>query len=664
MGLAPVPRQVGAGDTAPLPMASADAFGASIGRSVADVGQSLERLDQVNRQVDANEQNAAGGKALADYHVKLIEAQQDAQSDPSLDADGYARKMAAWREANSAPVLAGVTDHRVQRTLSAQLDAINGNAEVADHGYVIGRRAAKLVTDENAAQDSSYALIRGSASLADAQPIVKQVTDAAHARIEGYTGISADQKDKMLRTATAGTQMAVAQLGIDTDPAKVRALADAGGFDALSPSQLETVYRGIDVAERQRAAAAAHQDALDKAAAREKVSLVNARLEAGEDVPDAELTQTAALAGSIGDDSGAYKLQVAQRRADINRATQGWLPQQYDARIADLRAKGDKRSAGEDIELDQLQKVAPQRSAELRHDPSAWAALNGRPAPALDFSDPATIGARRQWAASVSKATGLPTPLLTANEAQDLATQAEESPRARLDVIDQVAAIGAIDRRQAVNTMRQVLPSDDLAAHLVLLNQGNRAAAINGAEARKADRSLIDDMKAGGSGAAANDSYQANIAPALRLMRGGEAKATYDIAGNMYADWAVKNGVHTFNENQFDTFLQVALGARRDATGAFHGGVGYWRDQPVLLPGDVSADQLSAHLNRMSWSDKWQGAPAFSNGTVMTPAQVRQYVPVARPDGRYEFHGPGDLVLHDRKGAVWSVAIDAKGVHP
>ena len=89
MGLAPVPRQVGPSSTAPLPMASGEAFGAGVGRAIEGVGEGISRLDRVNRQIEANEQNAAGAKAIGDYQVKLAEATQDARANAAAGGSGF-----------------------------------------------------------------------------------------------------------------------------------------------------------------------------------------------------------------------------------------------------------------------------------------------------------------------------------------------------------------------------------------------------------------------------------------------------------------------------------------------------------------------------------------------------------------------------------------------
>lgn len=652
----PYQQRVAPGGSTPLPMADAEAFGAGVGRAVSGLGGSLENLALVERQVKRNEENAAAGKSLADLRLAATQSATDMRANAQPGAVGHADAAARWWDENSQPLLDGIGDEKVRRNVELQLREQRAAFVGGEYEWEAAKRVAKVRSDETDAATTGLNRIATAPDLATAEPIVAQERQASVDRIHGYAGISDDDKERMIHQLDQGIAQTTLDLGVRTDPAKARALLDAGAFNILKPEEIKQGYAAIGVEERRAEAQAAHAAALQKKAVMDQVEGVNAQIEAGVVVPDADLQKTAAAARAVGEETAGFKLDVARVRAGINRETEAWTPQQYDANIAQLRALGEKRTAAQDIQLKHLETIAPGRKEEFAKDPGAWGALNGDPAPALDMADPATWAQRRQWQGRISSLTRQPVPFLQPAEVQALKANYEQSPASRLAVINEIAPIGG---RTAQLAMRQIAPQDDVAARIVLLPAGDRAAAAAGVDARKTHPELVD----GKQKAITQKLFGDRMGPAGSLLDQGEVGAVLDIARNIYADSAVKNGIAAFNKDLWNTSIHRALGGTRDPQGNWLGGVGSWGDTPVLLPPTMTQKSFETHLSRMNWTPNWDHAPVFRDGTPMTPAQVKQYVPVARPDGRYEFHGPGGAVLADRAGGFWTVSISPQGVH-
>jgi hypothetical protein len=107
----------------------------------------------------------------------------------------------------------------------------------------------------------------------------------------------------------------------------------------------------------------------------------------------------------------------------------------------------------------------------------------------------------------------------------------------------------------------------------------------------------------------------------------------------------------------------VAVGGVPDGQGVFHGGIGYWNNVPVKLPAEQSQAQFEKVLSSLKWSDDPKAPrPVYSDHkTTITPQVLRSYVPVARSDGFYEFHGPGGIVVASNTGGIFKLDLGYLG---
>lgn len=632
----------------------------ALGAGLQEVGQAGAQYAKHLDEILLNEESAAAEKAAAQLRLNATLEAQKMRDNAAPGAAGHLGEAAKFWDDNAATTLDGITDKRVKQRMEVQLAESRTAFLSQESAWADQRRVDKLKTDDAEAAQLGLGRIATAPDLATGATYRTEERANAVKRINGYVDIPDDQRAAMLKKFDHDSAGATLDMGVRTDWQKTKHLLDTGAFNSdLSADEIKQGYSGVATEQRRAQALAEHQAALAKAAAEKAIGETKAKLEAGVVVPDAELQQTQALAQSIGSPAQVIEIQAARVKSSVNRETQGWTPSQFAANIATLRAKGEKRSDTEDMRLKQLETISDTRTAEFNKDPYAWGALNGFAAQPLNFSDPGSIAARQHLQATLEGPAGQPIPFLKPDEVSHYKAIADAGPKGRFDVVNTMAAIP--DPHTAQQAIRQILPDDALAARLVVLNPSVRAGVMSGAEARKADKTIIDGKGASDPGTAALEKYQHDVEPALALLRPEDAEATYQIAGNLYANWAHQNGVHDFSPDKFGSFLHMALGARRDQAGVFHGGVGYWNDKPVMLPSAQSQRQFETVLSRMTWKPDNPHAPVFATGAPMTPSDIRKLTPIQRPDGAYEFHGENGVVATNRNHQVWTFDIDKFG---
>lgn len=648
--------QVAPGNTAGIPLAQPQDFGAGVGQGIGQLGGALEQGKKIDRQLRADEQATTAASNLARVRLALDEQRNTARANAAPLAAGHAQAMADSFDAATQDITAGITDTRVRRSIEAQIQEQRASFVGNEDAWQAATAAKESVGNIRETGNRWSAFVRTSA---DPDAYVT-ATKAIDGLIDSQQGIG-EYREPVRRELHAQLAMAAGQRLQDTNPKALVVALDSGHFnDVLDGQQIDRLRDGAQVEIRRNDAILQHQIALQKAATNEAIATAKAQQAAGIVVPDAVLDQLAQAARANGDTSNATELSALRIRNGVNRETQGWVPQQYDADMARLRALGPKASPDDQVRLHALETIAPGRKQQFEHDPGQWAAINGTPPPPLDFADPATWAARRQWQKTVSKAAGQPVPFLQPAEVNQQKAIFASGDKGRLQVIDTIAPLGG---RDALQAMRQIAPDDAVAQRLVGLPMIYRASAASGAAARQADRSLIDDMKPDGSGRLALQKYNTDVAPALARFAPQDANAAREIGGNLYADWARAHGVHTFNPSQYGTFLQVAVGGAIDGQGVFHGGIGYWNNVPVKLPAEQSQAQFEKVLSSLKWSDDPKvPRPVYSDHkTTITPQVLRSYVPVARSDGFYEFHGPGGIVVASNTGGIFKLDLGYLG---
>lgn len=646
-------RRVGGGSAQAPVTAGADAFGAGVGDSIARLGGALHQVKleeyRIERERKADAEASDFAAKFAALRLEADVASADARNNAAPGGAGHIEAISAWYQKQREGLLEGITEDRIRQHAQEQLDTFGASFAGREYEWQAGARAGKIVTDTGATIDTAANRARSNGTA------YKEELTALLGSIEALKGVPADVRDKLHREAeqsvTVGLLNGMQDRG---ELVQAQALLDSGAFDAiLTPEQIDQARNGVAIEQRRMAAQADHLAAVTKAEVAERTATLSARIEAGDVPTDAELEKAAADASAIGDASGAVRLTAARIQTALNRSTQPWTPDQYRQGIDELEAKGAKRSAGENIALAQLKRIAPGRIAAFNADPGSWAALNGKPRPALSLSDPASIAANAEWRASVEKVAGRAPAILSDEMRRDFAATLAEGPAGYVEIANQLAALGGRDGQRAAH---QVAPNDAMLARLVVINPADRPAVVNGAAARKAHPQLVD----GQAGNDARVTFDAYVGGALALMAQQDVAATFEATRNIFADAAVKRG-RTVGEGDVDRQIEAAahraLGGTRGVDGQAGGGIGEWNGAKVLLPAARTQGAFDRAMTAMTWPDEAPHAPVWNNGAPMTPAELRKFTPVARPDGWYEFHNARGEVVQAKSGGIFRLDI-------
>lgn len=630
-------RQIGPGGEPQLGGASPDAFGAAIGAAIEHAGQEVDDV------------------AVRAHRIETEQARMAKHAGFAADfPDAYAQNKAFGLDRRRASPDTAISDQladfdeRVERIMptdpkvaqAVQGQVAEARARIAEEGdlWQRGRVAAVRTTGAQTMKDHwSYLAAMNPDDHALYEQGKSAIADFWHAQTdlapEQQTAAYNEGVGAMLRgrinAATKNGDIGLAR--------QLLAGADAGrSFGGDDVTQLRGT---IEAEQRHLDEVARHGAELQKQAVTEAREMVSRRLASGEVVPDAEMETIQRQLVAVGEHPAAYDIGVEREKANINRATQAWLPAQYQAAIDHLMALGDKRTPQQGRQLKQLEAIASSRIDAFNRDPGSWAALNGDPRPQLDLADPQAVAATVAWRDRVQAKAGRAPSLLSDDQLRDLRQSAEGSPADRLQVANAIAAFPVLDAQRAA---KQIAPTDPLLARLTAIAPEDRPAAVNGAAARKAHPKLVDEQ----AGRDARDDFDRLLGGAAALLDQGDRGAAFELARNMFADWAVRHGKQDYDKDAFLRFAQRTTG-----------GVGDWGGAPVMLQPGLSQKGVEAALSGMGWKTDDAHAPTWATGRAMTPAEVRRFTPMLRPDGQYEFHGRDGTVIHARNGGVWMLDI-------
>lgn len=639
-------------------MADASAFGADVGRAIAKVGDSIHQRDvrayQIERQQQADQEAADFNARFAAARERMDKLSIDSRSNAGPGAAGHAKAMGDAWEAESEQLLQGLTESRLINSAKGQLAEFGGRLRSSEYEYEQGARIGKLVVDQKSASDVAANRAR---QAHDPKSFAEEIS-LGRQGIEALVGVPDKVKQELIQHHEQSVAVGFINGLNDTNPKGAIALLDSGAFnEMLTPQQIDQARNGAMIEVRRADAAAQHQQQLQTAALRDQVSTLKTQISAGVQVPDAQLADVQSRLTALGDNSAATEIGVLRVEAGVRREADVWKPEQYDSEINRLAAK-DKRSADEDIRLKVLRQMRPSAVSTFNSNPGEWAAKNGFAPPPIDVNNPATFGARAAWARTVSRETGRTTPIFTAAEAADLRDEAAVSQQGMVDVANRLASIGGQDARRAA---RQVLPNDAMLARLVSIDGDSRAAALRGSKVRQANKAIADGQAA----QEISSHFYETLGAAAQSFDAGEVGAALEVAKNLYADaqaragnvdWASGGRVQDLNP-----YINIALGGKKGADGFWRGGLGEWNDVQMLLPDGWTQGAFNRVLSQVRFKPDSKTAPVWSDGRMMSAADLRRYAPVRRADGRYEFHGPNGTVARQRNGATYALDVEAVG---
>lgn len=623
----PYRSQVGPGNSPVYGGASPEAFGAGVARGVQDVGGALSRAGARERERQRDEDAAAAGLELAQVSSELERASIDARNNAPEGGAGHTTTIETAADDRISKALGKIRDPHVKKAFEARYAELRGNVTDREYSWEAGQRIAKLGTDFDK-MGTTFA--NGASTSRDALGLrvsLETIETAGRA-----LNVSADVQDKLIQEQQRKVAAAYANATVDADPELLvgkgdqKGLLDDPKFNRyLEPEDLDKLRNGAHVEIRRRDAAAKQQKNLQDAQTREEIQTFRVGLTAGVEPSEAEFTTIIKKAEALGDTSTVAQLKVDQTRIGLNKETKPWTPAQYDSAIADLRAKGDKRTAGEDIRLKQLEAIAPGRKQEFKNDPYSWSANTGHPAPAIDWANPnpADVQKRVAWARSLQRETGLTyTPYLNNSEKEQLAAQLQTGPVGQVAVAAQLRGLFGVNG--GTDVARQLDAGNRDLQLLVGIPEQTAQQYKRGAEALRQNGKLFDDEQA----AAIFNEYRSAIPGDLQ-------GSVFNLARSIAAATAVDQGQTDLKDSRdFPTIFRAAInraGGALGGGGSSSGGFPEWRGRRLWLPQDVTAEDAQRRLTRaqpQAWINAGNGEPYWRlpSGKLvkLPPEQIRR----------------------------------------
>lgn len=654
--------QTNPGNTPMLSGASAEAFGAAAGRGLQEAGATLDRVQEREKQRARETQAAQAGVDFAKMTGEIDVASQASRETAPAAAAGHTKAQIEEADKRINAFLGTLTDEKVRNVYTERAAELRARVLSREDAFERGKRVEHFVeqVDEIGSQHANNMATNPEATRDGGASLVAALSDV-EAGIKPLD-MAEDVKGKLTREQQRKVAVAWGNRMVTDDHKGLIAVIETGTLNPyLEPEDIASLRSGALVEGRRAEAADRARKSAEEAQAREQLSLFQKRIAAGDQPSDAEFAAHAAIAKTYGLEGHAFDLTTAQSEVHINRETRDWTPVQFDQEIATLQGKGDKRSTGENVRLQQLERIRGSRVSEFNSNPAAAAARAGNPAPPVDWENPSQdqIEARGAWARGYARAAGLATvPYMSPEELRPLRERAEQGAAGQLEVAQQL-------RRQwgagaGGEIARQV--DDDKALQLMVgMNSSSANWYGRGVSARQRNPKLFDRE-------AALEVFAREAEAIPQDLR----TPVFDAAANIAAAITDKAGNAEFNETTFKTAISFAMGAT-GAQGSLRGGVGEWKERSIWLPPELTQADLERRISRANvkqWVAASVGAAGTPNGKAprymtaqgkigggLTAQQIRELELQTVSPGVYRLRGRNGGVLIDSDGAPWQFDV-------
>lgn len=654
----PYQAQVGTGSSS-LSGASPEAFGAAVGRSLQYAGDVIEEIKRKERERDADEEATAATVQFARDGEEIDKAAIDARTVAEPGGKGHSEAVTKLIEERQAAALGAIKNPKIRNAMTERYANLRERVAGREYGWEAGERVRKLVDDIDT---TGTIFANQQASAPDAASMVQSLDDVATS-ITLLTGIDEGTKAKAIKEQQRKIVGAWGNAMQLKDPATVRDALDKGLLNQyLEPEDINNLRAGALVEIRRQEAATRQKANEAEAAARERVQLLLKKT--GDNYVPTEEEWAAAE-----QDVKTYKLEgpawdlgVAKDRGLVNRETRDWTPGQWRANIAALEAKGDKRTAGENIRLKHLSAAAPKAIGRFNSDPHAAAAAAGSPAPDIDGS-PASIERRVTWARSYAAASGLQlVPYLNNEELKGYRDRASTGTAGQLDVAATLRGTFGVSIATAIS--KQIDPDNQAMQLMIQLPPATALDYKVGDEAVKRNAKLF----VGEIAAELHEDFAAAIPQQMR-------SAVFEAAKKIAAAELDRAGTAEPKDDEFAAAYRRALHRAVGASGNA-GGFVRWGEAPIWIPPEMPKDEALRRLSRANAEQIIEahsdvdgsgpgGAPYYMGAdgrrVKMTPEQAGQLI----RQGRLETVNPGiyRVVLEDgshvgnKNGGYWQFNI-------
>lgn len=664
MATRPYQPQVDPASGSPAPaLAGPGAFGGAVGQGIEVIGNALDQRERARIQFERGEQNASAGLgyqgALAvteDY--RRLDADGSGEG-ATPDGSGHQQRVLAKFHAERDAVLDGIADARTR----AHWQEIFAEYERGLTDRTFTTEMAKRSASTVAGFEKSVTVASNQLSRATTPAEVGGVLDGIDALVDG-SNLPDDQKEKLRTWGRSTAKGAFADGLIDRDPEQFLKLAEAGGFDDISPDKLDSLRDNAHSAIRARESAARAEQAHAQAQAKEGLATTKALLDTGAGTP-ADWEKLAQGYEAVGDTSAAVEARAKGGEMAAVQGSRDYTVPQMQAEIAKLDAKANGKGGltpGEATLRSGLQTQLAQSQARLGQSGGAlqqYQYATGKPLPAIDPNNPASMRQRSSYAATAAQRYGLNTvePLLE-SELPGLRQQMGGGPAQKMQVLDVLAGFG--DARAIEGAARQLSTAGSdggfrIAATYVAGPGGRQIARdiLNGPDALKSHPQLVNRQEA--------NAIFDRFAPSLMGLGADFAADTREAAISLYAARMSAQGLTAWSPAEFKNSVDAAMGGVHDGP-HYKGGTWTFKDQRVMIPQGWTAEGVFRRIARMNGEDlgkaRVSGAGVWPDGSPIYTGQLREMIPVYLGGTRYGFRSPsGSRLLPDDRGGVFTLDV-------
>lgn len=642
-------------------------------RGMEQAGAALERVGARQKQVDANNENAAAAVTFSQVKAELDKAEIDGRDQAGPGGAGHSATIGTLADDRINKALGAIKDPRIRKAYEAHYTELRGDVDNRAYGWERAAHAEKLVTD---AGNSTDTLAAGIAVNPDRTGF--QISIDTAGTMWDHMDVAADIKDKGKREAQGKIAGAYGYALADKDPDAILGTKDRPSeleslSQYLTADQVKVIKNAAQVERNRLDAQARAQLSREEAKVREDVSLIVNRINSGDySVTDEEVAAAADGVKKFDLKGPAFNLGEAADLLNVNKQYRTATPPQIHADINALEAKGDKRSAAENLRLRHLQEIEPKIVARFKNDPGAIATAAGDPPPTVDWDnpDPKAIQSRVTWAKALASSSHLTdVPILQPDEIQHFQGIAKQGPAGQLAVAATLShTLGIANASTAV---RQIDPSNKDLALMVGLHPRMGELYKRGVEAMQ---SGTVKLGAGGEDDQAMRDSFAKYMPAIPPdMQPAVMRAAKAIVAGTAAEFGNSNPQGDVLTRTFEEAVQRA-GGRTGRVTDYNapGGFAEWNGRYAWLPSNVTSNEFIKRISRADgklWAQSAGGAEPYYMGgdgklTKMSDAQIahlKDYSLETVNPGLYRMVAPDGGHIVDEHGKPWQFDIRKLG---
>lgn len=658
--------QVAPGGTAGIPLASPQDFGAGVGQGIAELGGAMHRRDlnayKIERQIKADQEQTDASAKFAELRAANDVTIDQRKNDPNVGPAGMTGDISKMLASQRDSLLGGINENSTRQALTRQFDEYQASTVATVDLHERGALIKKSATDFQATLDISRNRI---ASSDPKSPVFEQegvaLLDSLHS-----LNLPLDVQDKLAREIGEQHGLGRVESMVAHGQAQAALVAiDHGIFDKmLTPEQRDWARRRAETEIHVVAAAARADQQHALQVQKEALATKKAWLDTGAGTPQ-DYFDLAKGYEAIGDTSSALTARAKGAERAASLVHRGDSVEDMESRLSKLTSKqaSGGLSVPEAAEYNGLKSLHEQTVTRLAQPGGALAQYeyaSGKPLPALDMSNPASITARTQAAVAAanlySRADVQP---LLGREIPGLRDLANGSPAQQLQALQ---AIGKFTDQRAIQGAAKQIANESNAAFRIaatLVNLPHGAGAPAAADILSGPKALAAYPNSFVAKDAKN-AFAAQAAPVLHYMPPGYADDVMTAATNLYATRWTGAGHTTWNKDAFGMAVDVVLGMHR-LNGVQYGGRTTIGGLPVVVPPTMTPEGMTRRFARANGGELMKAssgiAPKWPDGSPVYSGEIRALTPFWVGGTQYGFLTRNGRPLGAANGKPFTVDV-------